>query len=155
MEIRGQMVRTFSPRSKDPGTSPGRTHHFIFTCTRFTRLVQLDWFIKGRAVCGLPVIHAPEDPLESFEKSIRESTFKVANLSRPLDLETPRALLYEESVSSIVEIHGRVVGCLAHGQRIPGSSTSRTSRTNHFISTCSPPVYQRLSGVWFTYDSST
>jgi hypothetical protein len=98
------------------GSSPGHSRSLISTCLP----VQLDWFIIGRAVCGLPVIYAPKDPLESVEKSIRESTFKVANLSWPLDLETPRALLSEESVSSIVEIHGRVVGCSAHNQRIPG-----------------------------------
>jgi hypothetical protein len=51
------MVRTIDPGSKDPG----------FECrsypTTLSQHVQLDWFIKGRVVCGLYVIHALKGPL--------------------------------------------------------------------------------------------
>jgi hypothetical protein len=38
--------------------------HFISTCSQ----VQLDWFIKSRLVCGLPVIHAPRTPLAIIQE---------------------------------------------------------------------------------------
>jgi hypothetical protein len=46
-----------------PVSSPDCTHLHVYSP------VQLDLFIKGRAVCGLPVIHAPKRPLGSLERA--------------------------------------------------------------------------------------
>jgi hypothetical protein len=54
--------------------------HFISICSS----VQLDWFIKGRLVCGLPVIHAPKIPLGNawgHSKRVGESPWSRASNS--------------------------------------------------------------------------
>jgi hypothetical protein len=56
-EIHSRVVGTFGPGSKD--RVQVNPHHF--TTTRSP--VQLDWFIKGRVVCGLSAIHSPKRPL--------------------------------------------------------------------------------------------
>jgi hypothetical protein len=48
-----------------PDSSPGHTRSlYLHMCSP----VPIDWFIKGRVVCGLPVIHAPERPLGIIRK---------------------------------------------------------------------------------------
>jgi hypothetical protein len=40
-------------------------HCFSDVCfLLLNNVAQLDWFIKGRVVCGLPVIQAPKRPLK-------------------------------------------------------------------------------------------
>jgi hypothetical protein len=56
--------RTYRPGSKDPGFE---SCSYPITCSP----EQLDWSIKDRVVCGLPVIRAPKRPLGIIRKESR------------------------------------------------------------------------------------
>jgi hypothetical protein len=59
-----RVIRMFSPGSFIPSSSLSCTISFYL----YMSPVQLNWFIKSRVVCGLPVIHAPKRPLVIIQK---------------------------------------------------------------------------------------
>jgi hypothetical protein len=74
MENSGQVVRTFGPGSKDPWFKSINLPPHV--------PMQLDWFIKGRVVCGLSVIHATWDRLKKrreFPRSRASNSVQSCN----------------------------------------------------------------------------
>jgi hypothetical protein len=65
-------ISTFSPGSNDPRFEFW-SYLITLLCISACSPVQLDWFIKGRVVCGLPVIHSPKIPHGIIRKSVGES----------------------------------------------------------------------------------